>query len=410
MTYSPSPLNTNQARTAFFERRIVLGLKLWLKHEAVKTVDVAILDQKRANILRAISLGFELDAAWAEVKELVQCFSRYMERRGNWEVWYDILHRALETAIRLNDQAGEVSLSSLLGRLSQRQSRPKQVIYHYRRAIRLARQTNDELELARACSNLGYYYIDAGHWWRSKKLCCHALTIFHALHYDHGLAHTHNHLGILFVRRQLWDLAEQHLRCACEFWQAMGDEHSLIYGFENLGMLYYEMGQPSKALTYLDQALRLVNSTGEQAEIGSIWNNMGLAYRENGDFEKAVFFANKAETVFRRYANRFNLARVWGNLGLVYQKQRKWDLAGQYFADSLAAYQTLNNYRDQATVLAHLIEIELATHNLPAAKRRLQQLTAVIDQANLPAQDFLTDAIIQFRSEQEKKTAFDHQT
>ncbi|MEZ4869542.1 MAG: hypothetical protein R3C14_49920 [Caldilineaceae bacterium] len=93
-------------------------------------------------------------------------------------------------AQRTKDVGGETTLSALLAKLCQRQSRPQETVLYYRRVIRLAVQSDNRYEEARACSNLGYRFIDQGHWWRSEVLSCHALAIFEELASQHGRAHT----------------------------------------------------------------------------------------------------------------------------------------------------------------------------------------------------------------------------
>lgn len=154
------------------------SLNYWANQEAVQAVAVTILDQERDGILQTLFFGLEMAEVWPLVKALVIAFTPYMERRGHWEIWNRLLSQAIERAQGIHDSEGELTLMSLLARLYQRQSRPKEVAYYYRRVIHRARQRGSRFETARACSNLGYLYIDEGHWWRSEVLGCYALQIF----------------------------------------------------------------------------------------------------------------------------------------------------------------------------------------------------------------------------------------
>jgi tetratricopeptide (TPR) repeat protein len=269
----------------------------------------------------------------------------------------------------------------LLARLRQRQSRFREAASLYRQVIRLARRTGNKFEEARACSNLGYLYIDAiGHWPRAEVLCCHALVIYEALAVDHGRAHVENHLGVLYTRQHGWPEAEQHLQRACALWQAMGDHHSLIYGFENLGLLYLKMEHPVEAHAYLEKALAQSVLTGEEAEIGNIWNNLTLAYWQSGDLEKAETYARQAERVFRRFSNVLGLAQAWNSLGLVYFQQKRWAEAIQYLEHSLMTYRSLSNREGEIEVLLDIIEYELAREDRVQASIRLDEVEGLINQ------------------------------
>ena len=184
----------------FFQQMILNGLRYWQEHPAIQTLDDSVLERERDGILNALTRGLEFEPAWPLVRKLIDKLAAYMERRGYWTVWRTVLVQAIALSQRVGDVAGETTITALLARLSQRQSRGKDVVRYYRRAMRLAKQNDNQYELARACCNLGYYYIDASRWWRSEVLSLRALEIFEALDSDHGRAHTHNHLGLLYTR------------------------------------------------------------------------------------------------------------------------------------------------------------------------------------------------------------------
>lgn len=268
-------------RLAFFHQMILNGLTYWNEHAALQNMDIPILDAERDSLLSALSRGLEFDQAWPLALKIIDKLAAYMERRGYWTAWRAVLEKAVATSQRVGDIQGETTLTALLARLSQRQNRGEDVVRFYRRALRLAKQSNIQYEYARACCNLGYYYIDGGRFWRAEILNLHALEIFQALGNEHGLAHTHNHLGFLYTTLQKWGDAEKHLAAACALWERQGDSHSRIYGLLNLGILWIENEESSKALDYLDQAYKLAKGFGDKAQIGSITTRAGVHARHH---------------------------------------------------------------------------------------------------------------------------------
>ncbi|MEM7129816.1 MAG: BTAD domain-containing putative transcriptional regulator [Chloroflexota bacterium] len=351
-----SPISTHgdglqeREETQYFIQRVLYMVEQWSEAEAVQEVDVAILDHEYDSVVKAISLGIELDEGWDIVKPLIIAFTPFMERRGHWHTWHSILERAIEAAHRVADPSGEITLTALLARLCQRESRYEDVVYYYRRVIRMARRTGNRFEEARACSNLGYAYIDGGHWWRSEVLSCHALQIFEELGSDHGRAHTHNHLGLLFTRRERLGDAEANLRTACTIWEENGDSHSLIYGRMNLGLLFLSMEKPQPALEWLDDAGKLAEQNGERSAQASIWNNIAFAHRLGDDWKNANVYAKKAEDYFRYQSDYFSLAHVWNNLGLIAHGMQNHDTAVEYLQKSLELHKNLNNQSGIVTV------------------------------------------------------------
>ncbi|MEZ4865992.1 MAG: tetratricopeptide repeat protein [Caldilineaceae bacterium] len=336
-------LNAPQQCADFFRTYLLTRLQHWRDHAAVKTIEIATLDAEQEHILKAITLGLDLAEAWATVRDLIIAFAPYMERRGHWEAWHVVLQGAISAAQHMGDADGEITLMVLLAKLCQRQSRGQDLVRYYRRVIRLACWTGNRFELARACSNLGYFYIDGGRWWRGEVLSCHALSTFEALESNHGRAHTHNHLGVLAIRMKNWSAAETHLLAACQIWTVMPDYHSLITGYENLALLYCEMAHAEKALYYLTQAEVLTQETGETAEIATVWSNMAFAYRLAGEFEKAIVYAGKAEDHYRQRTNWHAIARVWHNLALTYLATGNLTQASDYCERAQTLYQQFND-------------------------------------------------------------------
>lgn len=364
-------LNAPKACADFFRTYLLTRLHHWRDHAAVKTIDIATLDGEQEHILKAITLGLELAEAWAVVRDLIVVFAPYMERRGHWEAWHVLLQRAIAAAQRMGAVEGEITLTTLLAKLCQRQSKHQEVVRYYGRVIRLARRTGNHYEMARACSNLGYLYTDLDHWWRAEILNQHALAIFVQLESDHGCAHTHNHLGALYLRQQRWLEAEEHLQQACAHWQQMGDMHSLIYGLLNLGVLYVEQGIAQQAMHYLTAAYQRAATTGERTLTGNILNNMAIAYRLQHDFAQALLHAQQAEQIFREHHNTLELAHVWHNLGLIYGQNNQTANANAYVAQALQLYHQLGNRYGEQKLLS-----DLARAALPVVGKRLSQLVA----------------------------------
>ncbi len=354
-------LNTPQQCLNFFEERVLREVTHWGAQEGVKTIVVGILDHERENILKAIGFGLAVAAAWPATRQLIITFAPYMERRGLWDSWHTLLTRAIAAAQRARDVAGEITLTALLARLCQRQSRGADVVTYYRRVIRLARRADNRFELARACSNLGYYYVDGGHWWRAEVLGQHALAIFAALNSQHGQAHTHNHLGVLYTRQQRWVEAEAHLQQACGLWRSTGDEYSLTaFGLQNLGVLYVDQKKPEDALTWLQDAYHKAESLGETAMVGHILNNMVIAYRQQGAFTDAETLARQAEQIAQKYHDPLQLAFIWHNLGLIYTQQQQATKAREYIDRVLVLYRQLGNHYGEERLFRELKELEAA--------------------------------------------------
>lgn len=335
----------------FFQQAVLRAVHYWQNHDAVRQIDVPVLDREHETIVSSMTRSLDFDPAWPVTRALIPAFASYMERRGHWEAWRILLERAIAMAQRVEDVDGETTMTALLARLSQRQSRPDDVVRYYRRAIRLAKKSGNRFEEARACSNLGYAFIDRGHWWRAEVLSKHALALFEQLGSEHGLAHTHNHLGLLYTRQLRWDDARTNLESSCLLWDTKGDQHSVILSYINLANLHSKMKQPERALQYLSDAAQIAKETGERSQMARIWNNMSQAYLISEKWPEAEKYATKAEALFKENSDYRELAYVWNNLGLIFAHCGNIASAIEYFEKSLNMYRVFNDHAGEMEVI-----------------------------------------------------------
>lgn len=371
-------LTDEQSRLNFFQERILLNLDYWRSY--LSHHEITALDAERNQIIKAVAFALGLQEAWPSVYELMLSFSPYMERRGSLEGWNQYLGRAINVAQQAQDISRVITLSLLLSRLLQRQNCLEEAISQYRRVIRLARGADYDFEEARACTNLGYLYIERGQWWRAEILCCHALSLFERLDNAHGRAHTENHLGFLYTGQGLWDKAHEHLERACAIWEASGDSHGLMYGLMNLGLLYLYMEEPDKSLSYSEKALQQAKISGEELVVGSIYANLSLAYKIKRAWVNAEVYSYRAEVIFRRFSNTFRLAILQDDLGVIYLEQQKWTEANSYLSASLEAWRHLNNKVGEIQTMIHFIQYELGRGDQPQALAWLEEVEQQLSQ------------------------------
>jgi tetratricopeptide (TPR) repeat protein len=306
--------------------------------------------------LHSLEYAFKLPAVWPHTRDLLLLLAQPMALAGYRDEWTPYLDRGIELGRQSGDVAAEINLLMPLARLRFQQSRSRQMISAYRQVIRLAQRQDDRYNLARALTNLGYYYVQNGYWWRAEVMCCRALEIFELLKSEHGLAHTHNHLGTLRIFQERWAEAELHSRQAVELWRVMEDTANLASGLNNLGVIYNDTLQPERALPYFEEAVAYSERLGNEAEAALAGMNIGIAYRRLQTYEMAEQQLWQAYTVFDRLGNRFHLALVVENLGRLATDCQRWTEAETHLTDALAAWRQLGNHYHEVLVMTDLGE------------------------------------------------------
>ncbi|MEM7336752.1 MAG: tetratricopeptide repeat protein, partial [Chloroflexota bacterium] len=328
----------SQKEIKFFKNQIQAIVSHWQGEPAIQTLNIQKLESEKDAILKALNLGLEIKPAWPMVKELLTSLSSYMERRGYWDTWQKVVSSAILKAREYQDLEGELSLTTLKGRVFQRQNNIPEVIRNYQKVIRLARKANNLIEEGRACTNLGFTFCQKGQHYRSKVLLCHALDLFDKTDYRHGQAHTHNHLGILYQEMKLTENAEAHYQRACHIWEDSNDQHGLVYGLINLGALFNDLEQPRSAIGYLSKALRIAEQTGEIGEAASINLNLGVAFENANEVDQAEKHLADAEAQYKSFDFPLGVYKSWETLGKVYKKKDQQELAQTYFESALEGF------------------------------------------------------------------------
>lgn len=367
--------------TDFFCSRIQLNIDYW-RDFLLTAEDTNAVAQEFPRIIRAISFGLEQPKVWSATYKLLIESASVAEKSGIIEQWIALLNHAVDAAQTLEDMPAQINITAVLGRFTQLQSRFKQSINYYRRMLMLARQETDRYSEARALTNLGYTYIEQGHWWRAEVLCHFALSIFQQLNNQHGQAHTQNHLGILYTRKHSWTDAKRHLEQACDIWRTTADKEGLLYGTINLGLLYNEMISPEDALPYLFDALELTKEQNTNSLTSTIYTNLGIAYRLLGKPETAFSYAKKAEAECRKSTNLSGIALALDNMGLACIDLQRWADAQQYLTNALELWRQLQNNHNIVRTELYFLELELAQNHNSKASERLASLECLNQQSN----------------------------
>ena len=380
-------LQTQQGRLDFFSTVVLRNLSNLSRQLDSHADDIPWFDDKRDNIIRAVSFGLDkAEDSWPLTYALIDKVSPLIERRGTQlGSWAWILEQSIRLAQEQHDLEATISLHHYLARLQLRRGEYKASKASYRQVIRLSRTADQPFTEARACTNLGFFCIEQGNWMRAEVLCRHALALFEQLDSQHGLAHTHNHLGLLYIRCMQWQKAEHHLMVACEIWKGMGDDY-LMYSYANLALLWNEMiytgsssvSQITRALSYSTMAFQMTEISGDELLNATVQMNMGISYWLNGQLIESLEYSTQAEQIFMRFHYLIGLAQVWGNQGLVYLDQKDWKATIEHLNKALHSFELLENTERAVKTKLDLVECYLRRGNKEQALGRLREVQSFI--------------------------------
>ena len=354
-----------------FREALIRNVDYWGQWLSIHGREPASLDRERGAILRAFDFALDEPDAWPSVHAMIEAFTAYMERRGHWAEWTQVLERAIAAARNNRNEEDLPALLVLYARLLRLMSRHSDSIRCYRTAIRAGRRGGDRYNEARACTNLGYHFVEAGKLSRAEVLCNHALFIFEALKSEHGLAHTHNHLGIIYTRKGEWQAAEQHLNQATEIWFSMQDDHGRLMCTINLSLLNHEMKQYDRAIQYGVDALSLARSMNAEPTMAQIFVNLASTRNAMCEYDEAVRLINQAQSIYQRFGSLHGLTFVEHHLGSIYLSQGRLNDAETHLLAALDGWRAFGNSLHEGGALIRLARHAWLLNDAEQAIRKL---------------------------------------
>ncbi|MEM7132080.1 MAG: tetratricopeptide repeat protein, partial [Chloroflexota bacterium] len=370
-----------------FRRGTERNLDYWQAWLEQHSHEVDRLHRDQAGVVKAIWYGLDVPDALPSAYALIEQFSPYMEHRGHWQSWGNVLDTAIETAQGTNGNAQLPSLSISHARLLRHQSRYLEAVSEYVRAIRLSRQAKDRYAKARAWSNLGHLYIELDRWWRAEVLCVHSLQIFEETDSVHGRAHTHNHLGILYTRQCRWDVAWHHLQQALSLWQEMDELYGIAVANLNLGKLANDMRMeavepPCSAHGFLERAIDYGTQTADEVAVAIARMNLGITYKLDGELDEAERIFHDSAKIFEEYGDALSLALISDNLGVIYGERGNPKQAMHYLQKALDKWRALHSRYGEIRTLLYLAEWELKIWSKKSGQDWLEKAGDLLSQGN----------------------------
>ncbi len=229
-----------------------------------------------AVITLAASTGFDTHA-W----QIPFCISDFLERRGHWQQWVQILDVAVVTAARAGDTTGQAQALRLLAWACAHLGDQDQALVHCAASLRLCEQTGDRLGEAHAHQFLAGYQLSGAS----------AIT-------DGGDADALGH-------------AEQALR----LYRATGHRPAQISTLLIVAWCHAGFGDYQQARGFCQQALTLTAELGQAAELAQAWHSLGYAEYHLGNLAEATACYQRALNLTREFGDLALKADIFANLG-----------------------------------------------------------------------------------------------
>ena len=247
----------------------------------------------------------------------------------------------------------------------------------YERALAVAQQRQNAIEIANLRSNLGLAFFKSH---TLDQALAHFLEA-DALYQQYGDAQDQADILLnisgVYIRQAAYDKAEEMLQTALQAFGRLGDEYGEALAQADLGVLYTETQRPELARASYQAAIDYYEQQNDIRHLSYEYVNLSkLSYSLNA-LEEAEKEANFALYYGEKANNPANLMEAYFALAKVLFAQSRLTPALDYAQQSLALSQQLGEQRKESASLRLLALIAAATGDIALSRDYHQQYLAL---------------------------------
>lgn len=212
----------------------------------------------------------------------------------------------------------------------------KNSIFYSEKALQLAIQLKDSLEMASLYLNSGVAHFDLGHFAQSAERYLMAEQVFEAIANYRGLGATYQNMASLFGDVNDYAAEERYLLKALAIKRAYGSAQDLVLPFLNMGVHFRDLALATKGILYLDSARVICIKNNKLELLGEIYSRISSCYTQLKQADSAMHYATLALESDRRHDMQGSLPHSLQACGEAWKLKGDLDRAVQY---SLEAFR-----------------------------------------------------------------------
>jgi signal transduction histidine kinase/Tfp pilus assembly protein PilF len=194
-----------------------------------------------------------------------------------------------------------------------------------------------------------------------------------------GLATSLNIIGIVYLNKGYYTMAEDFFLQALVLREQKYDTSGIASSLNNLGLAYRALEQYDQALDVFKRALTLYQRKANSTGVLNILTNIGVVYLSCKQFDTALSIHRQALLMSRQRADSNAIVRSYTNVGESFYGLGQMDSAVFYLRQSLNITQRSNNKRSRMIALLILARVQQATKQYATAIATASSALALAD-------------------------------
>lgn len=280
--------------------------------------------------------------------------------------------QAFDLGNELKIKLGKSKPLSFIGLASSYKGDYKTSFDYHNRAIAIAEEERDSIQLGFCYNNFGRLFFDEGDMVRAYKNLIKAREIFEAVDDKSGLSYVSRSLSNLYKSQNDFDKALQMSLQAYELRKQIGEPRGELSALMELGLVYEELKDTLNAIQSLKKADSIATAIHDQISNAEIDLALGEILLDQGQLKEANAQAQKAFKIILGTDNRRLLPRANLLLGKLSFEEGRLNPAIEY----------LNEVIEEATRTGNLLQQHDANFFLAKIYTRQNNKAKAVEHTN----------------------------
>lgn len=235
----------------------------------------------------------------------------------------------------------------------------QKAIAKYEEAIKYARETEDNNEVARALLETGQSYNRTGDRKKAIEFFNNALEIYKAANDKLGEASALVSMGeALFYVRDFNKSIDCYIRLLA-IYESTGNKRGLSNSLYNLTVLYFATRDYPKALECAHRTLPIARESGNRSVESSTLATIGTIYQQLSDHQKALEYYTQAMPIYTE-KDKFNATITLNNIASIHSAMGNYEKSVEIYREILPVFRSLKRKGQEALALAGIGQYHMA--------------------------------------------------
>ncbi len=206
-------------------------------------------------------------------------------------------------------------------------------------SLRMAEETKNRIEEARAVGNLGIVYLQQNKLQRAQVHLMRDLALSNKVGEKENLAITLANLGAAEMRLGQLQKAKNRFEKALVIAQQNGDQETLVNVLGHLASIHRKLGELDRSAELSNQQKELATQQGNRRAESQAVGNLANVTRDQGDLKQAIKLYERKLALSDDLDEGLATARANVNLSQIYMKQENWSKAIPYAQAALEEFE-----------------------------------------------------------------------